>query len=165
MAGEKLRAEQAFLLAGHGGEQDRAAWAVAGLAEGAGDLDQGGDAGGIVHRAIVDPVGIRRIVGAGVADADMVEMRHQQHIFAGDAWIAPGQDADHIGAGEAGDRAGAARDAGVKEAMQAFRRQLQEAQGKALTDSAFSELQQRSYQLALALQGSIESSWQINLGH
>ena len=66
----------------------------------AGDLDQGGDAGGIVHRAIVDPVGLPARRRARVADADMVEMRHQQHIFAGERRIGAGQDRDHVGARE-----------------------------------------------------------------
>jgi hypothetical protein len=60
-------------------------------------------------------------------------------------------------------------DTGVKEAMQAFRVQLQKAEANAgppwkVPDDDFTELRERSYRLALALQASIESSWQINLG-
>ena len=44
------------------------------------------------------------VVRARLADAEMVEMRHQQHIFAGQRRIGAGQDGDDVGAGEAGRR-------------------------------------------------------------
>jgi hypothetical protein len=56
----------------------------------------GGDAGGIVHRAVVDLVALELLV-----DADMIEMRHQQHIFVGQRRIGAGEHGEHVRAGRA----------------------------------------------------------------
>ena len=64
MVGEIFGAEQAHLLGGHRGEQDRPARPVAGPGHRPGHLDQSGDAGGIVHRAVADPVAFAASPGA-----------------------------------------------------------------------------------------------------
>ena len=61
IVGEVLRAEQALLFGRVGDDQDRAARPLGRGRERARHFEQRGDAGGIVERAVVDPIaGARR---------------------------------------------------------------------------------------------------------
>ena len=86
-------AEQALFLGRHGQEHDRALRARAG-GEGARLLDQLGNAGAVVDRAIVDAVAI----GVGLADAEMVPVGGVDDRLVGPRGA--GQQADDIVRGD-----------------------------------------------------------------
>src|SRR5262252_9064721 len=80
MLAEVFGAEQSLLFGGDGGEQDRAARLLLGLAEGAGQFEQDSAAGGVVVGAVVDVVtrhigtNTKMVVVRGVEDGLVLQL-------------------------------------------------------------------------------------------
>ena len=94
MGGEVLGAEQALLLRRHRREEDAAARPLRHRGQALRDGQERGDAGGVVHGAVVDRV----LAGLGVrADAEVVVVRGVEDRLLGQRGVAAGQLADHVG--------------------------------------------------------------------
>ncbi len=87
---EPARAEQPFLLARHGEEQDRTAERLS--MPPLGEPDQQCNIGGVVKRAVVDAVAVHRL-----AVTVAVEMRGEDDHLVGELRIGSGQECDDVG--------------------------------------------------------------------
>ena len=92
IVGEIFGAEFAGFFAGDGDEEDRAARARIHARESLGDFENCCGAGSVVERAVVDGVAF-----VGFADAEMIEMRGVDEIFAFEDGIAAFEFGDDVG--------------------------------------------------------------------
>ena len=76
MGREILRPEQALLFSGDEHKQQRAFQLLGMLLERRGNIEQDGDAGRVVHGAVVNAVAIDRL-----ADAHVIDVRGQNYVF------------------------------------------------------------------------------------
>ena len=89
--GEVLGAEFAEFFAGEGNEED-GAFEVLG-AEECGGFDEGGDAAGVVHGAVVDGVAVEF-----AADAEVVKVGGDDDVLVFKLWVGAGEEADDVAA-------------------------------------------------------------------
>ena len=99
MVSEVVRAEQALLLGRDSQEEDRARRPPRERREGPGDLDEAGDSGRVVDRAVVDVVSLDR-----GPPADVVHVRRVDDVLLRALGVRAAQDADDVLGRQAADR-------------------------------------------------------------
>src|SRR5205823_4917661 len=82
---------QPLLLAGGGEKEDRSFRPRRRRREGARDLEDRGDAGGVVERAVVDGIAVDRL-----ADAEVIEVRGVDDLLVSQLLIGAAQDAGDV---------------------------------------------------------------------